>query len=166
MNTKFEFTGETKVHFGVTLKRIRALVAIGSLVAPGELGGWIEKEENLQVSGDAWVYGNARVYGDAWVSGNARVYGNVLVYGNARVYGKIIVATRSDGYTFLVAPTPEGPRIIAGCRYFTFDQGVEHWTKTRGGTQLGDESLLIVNHLKAMAELNGFMEPVKPEDKS
>ena len=187
MNTKFEFTGETKVHFGVTLKRIRALVAIGSLVAAGELGGWIEKEENLWVSGNAWVYGDARVYGDAQVSGNAqvsgdaRVYGDAQVYGNARVsgdarvygnaqvsgnawvYGKIIVATRSDGYTFLVAPTPEGPRIIAGCRYFTFDQGVEHWTKTRGGTQLGDESLLIVNHLKAMAELNGFMEPVKPE---
>ena len=157
MNTKFEFTGETKVHFGVTLKRIRALVAIGSLVAAGELGGWIEKEENLWVSGNAWVYGNAQVYGNARVSGDARVSGN------ARVYGKIIVASRSDGYTFLVAPTPEGPRIIAGCRYFTFDQGVEHWTKTRGGTRLGDESLLIVNHLKAMAELNGFMEPVKPE---
>ena len=159
---KYEFTGETKEWLGITLKQIRLVVDIAALgLAAGTLGGWIEKEENLsQVSGNAWVYGNAQVYGNAWV------YGNALVSGDARVSGKIIVATRSDGYTFLVAPTPEGPRIIAGCRYFTFDQGVEHWTKTRGGTRLGDESLLIVNHLKAMAELNGFMEPVKPEDKS
>jgi len=63
-NAKFEFTGETKVVFGVTLNRIRAVTAIAALgIAAGDLGGWIEREENLQVYGNAWVYGNARVYG-------------------------------------------------------------------------------------------------------
>ncbi len=196
MNAKFEFTGETKVHFGVTLKRIRAIVAIGTLVAVGDVGGWIEKEDNLSVYGNAWVYGdacvsgdacvygdarvsgnawvsgdarvygnacvsgNARVYGNAWVSGDARVYGNAWVYGNAQVYGPIIACTRTDSHTFIVARSDDGPRIIAGCRYFTFEEAESHWVKTRGGTKLGDESLLIVSHLKAMAELNGFMEPV------
>ena len=87
---KFEFTGETKVVFGKTLYRIRALVKIETEylnVNPGDLGGWIEKEENLSHNGNAWVYGDARVYGDAWVYGNARVYGNAWVYGDARVYG-------------------------------------------------------------------------------
>ena len=122
---------------------------------------------NAQVYGNVRVYGNALVYGDSWVYGNAqvygnaRVYGNAFVYGDAQVYGVNLIATRSDGYTFLVAPTPDGPRVIAGCRYFTFDQAEKHWAETRGGTPLGDESLSIVAHLKRMAEINRFMEPVK-----
>ena len=92
MNKKFEFTGEVKVFFGRTLHRIRAKIAFGNVEA-GDIGGWIEKEENLAESGNAWVYGdaqvygNARVYGDALVYGNARVYGNAWVFGNAQVYG-------------------------------------------------------------------------------
>ena len=83
---KYELTSETKVFLGKTLYRIKALVQFGNVNA-GDLGGWIEKEENLSQSGNAWVYGDASVYGNAWVSGNARVYGNASVYGNARVYG-------------------------------------------------------------------------------
>ena len=82
---KYEFTGEVKVWCGIRLKRFRAIATFAG-IAKGEVGGWIEKEENLsQVSGDAWVYENARVYGNALVYGDARVYGNALVYGDARV---------------------------------------------------------------------------------
>ena len=169
-NAKFEFTGETKVHLGVTLHRIRAVAAIVAHgIAAGDLGGWVEKESNLAVSGNAWVSGNAQVYGNARVSCNALVYGNAQVYGNARVSGDArvsgvnVTATRTDGYTFLVAPTPDGPCIIAGCRYFTFDEAEAHWSKTRGGTKLGDETASILAHLKRMAELNGFMETCERE---
>ena len=86
MNKKFEFTGETKAILGNTLHRIRALISFGEVEA-GELGGWIEKEENLDASGNAWVSGNAQVSGNACVSGNARVYGDARVSGNACVYG-------------------------------------------------------------------------------
>ena len=79
---KYEFTGEVKVKFGVTLKRIRALIDFGN-VKKGELGGFIEKEENLSYAGDAWVSGNAWVYGNAWVSGDAEVSGNARVSGDA-----------------------------------------------------------------------------------
>ena len=77
---------------GKTLYRIKSLINFGVVVA-GSLGGYIEKEDNLAHSGNAWVYGNAqvygnaRVYGDAWVYGNARVSGDARVYGNARVSG-------------------------------------------------------------------------------
>ena len=141
---RYEFTGETKIEFGIKLHRIRALVAIAAFgVAAGELGGWIEKQENLsQVSGDAWVSGDARVSGDAWVS------------------GPILVASRSDGYIFLVTPTKiEGEIvIIAGCRYFTPTQAREHWTKTRGGTKLGEESIAIVGFLEWMAQAQGWIK--------
>ena len=83
---KYELTAESIVKFGRTLFRIKALVAFGD-VEEGELGGFIEKEENLDQSGDAWVSGNARVSGNAWVYGNARVSGNAWVYGDARVSG-------------------------------------------------------------------------------
>lgn len=83
---KYELTSETKVFLGKTLYRIKALVQFGNVNA-GDLGGWIEKEENLSQYGNAWVYGDARVYGNADVSGNAWVYGNAEVYGDAEVSG-------------------------------------------------------------------------------
>jgi len=87
MNKKYSLTNNTKVWCGITLFQIKAEMSFGCIVK-GELGGYIEKEENLsQVSGNAWVYGNAQVYGDALVYGDARVYGDALVYGDARVYG-------------------------------------------------------------------------------
>lgn len=51
---KYEFTGETKVMAGVTLKRIRALISFG-FVAKGEIGGFIEDEKNLSHGGNARV---------------------------------------------------------------------------------------------------------------
>ena len=56
---KFELTSEfiTNV-FGVKLFRIRALVEFGN-VSKGELGGYVEKEGNLDHNGNAWVSGNA-----------------------------------------------------------------------------------------------------------
>ena len=93
MNKKFELLlDDTITIFGIKLFRIKALISFGG-VEKGELGGYIEKEDNLSfygnawVSGDAWVYGNAGVYSNARVSGDARVYGNAEVYGNARVSG-------------------------------------------------------------------------------
>jgi hypothetical protein len=59
---------------GVTLKRIKALVAIaGSDVVAGDLGGYIQSEDNLSMDGDAWVFGDARVFGTARVFGDAWV---------------------------------------------------------------------------------------------
>ena len=72
---KFELTSETKEFFGATLFRIRALTSFGS-VQTGDLGGWVEKAENLSQDGNAWVFGDAQVYGDAQVSGNAWVSGD------------------------------------------------------------------------------------------
>ena len=91
---KYSLTKNTKVWCGITLFQIKAEVSFGS-VSKGDLGGWIEKEENLsQVSGDAWVYGNAWVYGDARVYGNAWVYGDARVYGDAKVYGNARVSAK------------------------------------------------------------------------
>ena len=98
---KYEFTGEVKriklIGTEVVLRRIRAVTAFG-VVKAGDIGGWIEKEENLSHDGSAWVYGDARVYGNARVYGDARVYGNAKVYGDAWVYGNAKVCGNAEVY--------------------------------------------------------------------
>ena len=83
---KYEMTSETKIVNGVTLHRIKALISFGD-IHEGDIGGFIEKEENLSHDGNAWVYGDALVYGNARVHGNALVYGDAEVCGNACIYG-------------------------------------------------------------------------------
>ena len=83
---KFELTSEFITVFGKKLFRIKALISFGD-VKEGDLGGYIEKEGNLNQSGNAWVSGNARVYGNAWVCDNAQVSGDAWVSGNAQVSG-------------------------------------------------------------------------------
>lgn len=122
---------------------------------------------NAHVSGNARVYNDAVVYGDAQVSGNARGFGNARVCGdarvsgNARVWERVTYTYRSDGYKFHVFATPGGPRILAGCRWFKFNEAEAHWIKTRGGTPLGDESLEIVRFLKEMSKIRGLDKPVE-----
>lgn len=100
---KYELTQNVRKIGDTTLHQIKALKNFGYIKA-GELGGYIEKENNLSQEGKAWVhkdamvYDAARVYEDASVSddamvagcaevyGNAKVYDNALVFGNARVY--------------------------------------------------------------------------------
>ena len=100
---KYELTAEFIEKWGKKLFRIKALISFGSVEA-GELGGYVEKEDNLAQTGNAWVsgdaevYGTAWVYGNAWVSGNARVYGDAEVYGNARVSGNAEVSGDAEVY--------------------------------------------------------------------
>lgn len=56
MNKKYKLTDEKKDWLGTTLYRIEALKDF-SFVKKGDKGGFIEKESNLNISGDAWVSG-------------------------------------------------------------------------------------------------------------
>ena len=71
---------------GKLLYRIKAIKDFGDVKA-GDLGGFIEKEDNLSHEGNAWVYDSAQVYGNAQIYDNACIYSNAQVYGNAEVYG-------------------------------------------------------------------------------
>jgi len=112
---------------------------------------------NAHVSGNAQVFGYARVYDDAEVYGDAKVYDNAVVSGNALVYGDARVSKpfpqikRSDRYEFILVPDKNGiDRIIVGCRYFSIEEAIEHWTKTRYGTSLCNETLIIIRTLQEL----------------
>ena len=114
---KYEFTGETKFVFGVTLEA-HTCGASDRFIEAGTIGGWISSGlifpamrgctavrwcQRWRVYGDALVYGDARVSAmrrcpamrgcpatrrcAARVSGNARVYGDARVSGDAQVSG-------------------------------------------------------------------------------
>ena len=120
MENKYELTDECKIEAGVKLFRIRALKEIDRFsVKIGDLGGWIENEDNLNQSGNAWVSGDAKVSGNAWVSGNAEVYGNAEVSGNAEVYGDAEVSGNADYMVF--------KNSWSSGRYFTFTRSNKMW---------------------------------------
>lgn len=87
---KYKMTAETKEYLGKKLHRIVCVTAFGN-IAVGDVGGWIESENNLPQCGNAWVYGDAKVFGNAKVFGDAKVYGNACVCGDACVCGNACV---------------------------------------------------------------------------
>ncbi len=66
------------------LYRVRALRDFSD-VKKGDIGGYVQSEDNLSHDGGAWVCDNATVCGNAWVYDNATVCGNARVYGGAWV---------------------------------------------------------------------------------
>lgn len=129
---KYEFTGETKtVPFlfkDVTLHRIQAITSFANVVA-GELGGWIEKEENLSHKGDAWVYGDAVVSGNAVVSGDAVVRGDAEAFSVRHVLVIGPIGSRNAFTTFYHDKDNE---IIVQCGCFIgkIDKFLEKVTQT------------------------------------
>ena len=137
---KFELTSEFVTNtFGTKLFRIKALVEFGGVEA-GELGGYIEKEENLDhygnawVSGDAKVYGDAQVYGNAWVSGDAKVYGDVdyaYAHGFGSEYRTTTFFRLKDG----------GVGVRCGCFYGTLQEFRDKVRETHGESAIAEEYL-------------------------
>lgn len=96
-NNKYRLIPEDcKINYGRKLYRIKALKDFG-VVKAGELGGYIESENNLSFDGEAWVcknaevFDNARICNDAKIYGNARIYGNAIVSNKATIEGKALV---------------------------------------------------------------------------
>ena len=135
---KFELTTEFITNFlGTKLFRIKALVEFVE-VEKGELGGFVEKEENLDHDGDAWVSGDARVYGNAWVSGDAEVSGDRM-YATVKGFGSEYRNT-----TFFI--TKDGNVCVnCGCFSGTLEQFREKVEETHKDTKYAKEYLMIAD---------------------
>ena len=152
---KYELTDDTITVEGRTLHRIKALKSFSN-VEEGELGGYVEKEDNLDQRGDAWVYGDARVYGNAQVYGDARVSGNAQVCGDARVYGDAWVSGENDyttakGFgreyrtTTFFRLKDGGIGVRCGCFYGTLDEFRKKVKETHKESKLGKEYLMLAD---------------------
>lgn len=99
MEKKYKLTDETIEVNGKTLYRIEALKDF-LYVTKGDRGGFIEKEENLSHSGNAWVFNDAKVFNDAIIFDNAMVYNNAEVFDSATVYNNAKVHGSAKIYNY------------------------------------------------------------------
>ena len=90
------FKDDYKIINGVTVYRIKALVDFDDIKA-GQLGGYIEKEENLKVYYSVLDPGWYSYYAEnnkvraSWIYDNACVYGDSVVYSGGRVKGNSVI---------------------------------------------------------------------------
>ena len=128
---KYELTDDTITVEGRTLHRIKALKSFSN-VEEGELGGYVEKEDNLDQRGEAWVYGDARV------SGNARVSGEndyTTAKGFGREYRPTTFFRLKDG----------GIGVQCGCFYGTLDEFRAKVKETHKESKMGKEYLMLAD---------------------
>ena len=78
--------GNRKLH---RIKALKEFTTIhGRVIAKGEIGGYIESEDNLSQHGDCWVCDNAKVYDEACVTDDAVVCDRAEVNWHAIVMGE------------------------------------------------------------------------------
>ena len=86
---------DKKTPFGKPLFQVVALRNFGD-VRKGDVGGYIERTDNLSNKGNCWVFGEARVFENACVFGEARVFENACVFGEAFVFGNAQILGESQ----------------------------------------------------------------------
>lgn len=144
MEKKFEFTNERITSYsGKQLFQIKALKSFADVKA-GELGGFIEKEENLSQVGNAWVSDDAQVSGNALVSGSAQVSGNALVFGDDD-YACIKGFGRKWRNTTFFRTKDGGVSVVCGCFYGTLQEFREKVKETHGESKMAKEYLMIAD---------------------
>ena len=123
---KFELTTDTKMFLGRKLFRIKALISFGN-VKVGDMGGYIEKEENLSQYGNAWVSGDAEVSGDA-------------DYATASGFGSECRTT-----TFFKLKNSDEIGVRCGCFYGTLKEFKEKVKETHGESKKAKEYLMLAD---------------------
>ena len=109
MDKKYELVKEDSIKFeGRSLFRIKALKDFqtidGCVIKVGDLGGYIQSENNLSQEGKAWVSDiacvsdNAKVFDNAYVFNNACVCDNAKVFDNAYVFNNAFVCENACVY--------------------------------------------------------------------
>ena len=93
---KYELVkSESIVHNGRTLYRIRALreftISRGVAIKVGDIGGFVESENNLSQEDICWIFDDAKVYENAKICGDAKICCDAKVFGNAKVWGDAFV---------------------------------------------------------------------------
>jgi NDP-sugar pyrophosphorylase family protein len=100
---KYTLTKYSIVVNGQTLYRIKALKSFRG-INTGQLGGFVQSDNNLSHKGLCWVYDNSKVYnnakilGDSYITGNAQIYDNARIKGNswvdddAQVFGNAVIS--------------------------------------------------------------------------
>ena len=147
MGKKFELTDKFIINvFGIKLFQIKCTKSF-KYAQKGDLGGYVEKEGNLDQENDAWVSGNAQVYGNAQVSGNARVSGDANIKNNNEHCG-------FDGFgscnrhTHAYLTKEKKVEITCGCFRGSIEEFEKKVEETHSGTIYEKQYKAIINVIK------------------
>jgi hypothetical protein len=104
MNSKYTITDIAHEQYPF-LHRIRALRDVGAGVKAGDLGGFVESEENLSFEprDDAWIFDDAIACNDAYVDRSAVLRDRAVACGKAYVsYGALLSGdTRAEDDSYI-----------------------------------------------------------------
>ena len=89
---KYEITNIAHPHYP-WLHRIRALRDVREDVHAGDLGGFVQSEENLSQEGQCWIAGNAVVAEEAYVYGDAILWDHACARGCAAISGPMWITS-------------------------------------------------------------------------
>ena len=137
MPMKYELvSGDTVQQDGKTLTRIRRL-------ADGQLGGYIETQDNLAQTGSCWVFGDSRAYGNARIGDNAELHGtahdDAIIGGDGQVHGEAFGQSQVLDHAFV--------------RGRVFDQAVVKGFAEVNGQAFGHS--VVQDHAKVFGQIFG-----------
>nr|DAI14303.1 MAG TPA: Putative transferase, nesg, ydcK, Structural Genomics.38A [Caudoviricetes sp.] len=148
MEKKFELTDNFVINaLGIKLFQIKCTKAFKN-ANEGDLGGYVEKEENLSQSGDAWVYG------DAWVSGNARVSGDARVE-NDHMHCGFDCFGSCNRHTHAYMTNENKVEIRCGCFRGSIEEFERKVKETHAGTIYEKQYKAIINLIKIKFGIDG-----------
>ena len=93
---KYELTN-ISMEFGIkTLYRIRALKDFSD-VKVGDLGGWVQSEDNLSQKGECWIYDEAKCMDNARMYDNSKMFDNTEMFDDSAMYEYSVM----NGYSII-----------------------------------------------------------------
>ena len=154
MEKKFELTDNFVINaFGIKLFQIKCTKSF-KYANEGDLGGYVEKEDNLSQSGDAWVSVDARVSGNAWVSGDAQEYGNARVENNHMHCGFDCFGS-CNRHTHAYKTKGNKVEITCGCFRGSLEEFEKKVEETHKGTIYEKQYKAIINLIKIKFGIDG-----------
>lgn len=141
MKRKYEITTISHPEYP-WLHRIRALWEFRPGVRPGDLGGFVQSEENLSQEGTCWLFDDAILCGESYMDQQAVAEGSALVRGSAFVSGTAAVRDTAvvDDHVILMAGIVMGNAHVAGYSEVTASTETGAVPRIEGGNVYGDVS--------------------------
>lgn len=148
MNKKYILTDETRFVEGRILHRIKALRDFDGgfiKVKAGELGGWVQCEENLSHEGTAWVYDDACVMDSGKIVNSAKVYDTATVQDKAVVSCTAIVCEHAivrDSAVVFGRALVGGNAIVGGTSGIFGNAHVDGHAYVRGDAKVYEDAVV------------------------
>lgn len=98
------------------LHRIQALKTINERVGAGELGGFVQSEQNLSQEGECWIYDDAICCGEAVVKQDAELYDGAVAAGFSIITGDACMYDRAwaKGNCWIQSGEVKDDAVVAG----------------------------------------------------